>query len=187
MSELSQALAKIAELTREVQRLTDIEAIKRVKYRYFRCFDTANVAELADVFTDDVTLSVVGGVYQFKLTGRQEYLNMVRDGAHAEMITQHNGHHPEIDVLSDTEARGTWYLHDNVLEFRRRMHITGTALYRDQYRKENGRWKIAYTEFERIYEISEELRERPNVTFHYLATHGHKLPDGDLAPFKKEP
>ena len=118
----------LAELARKIQRLEDIEAIKRLKYQYFRCFDTANLAELAEVFTDDVTLSVVGGVYRFTLHGKQAYLAMARDGAHAEMVTQHNGHHPEIDVLGESEATGIWYLHDFVLEFRRKQQITVAAL-----------------------------------------------------------
>ena len=175
-----------AALARRIQRLEDIEAIKRVKHQYFRCFDTADLAGLAEVFTDDVTLSVVGGVYKFTLSGKQAYLTMARDGAHAEMVTQHNGHHPEIDVLSETEATGIWYLHDFVLEFRRKQAITGTAFYRDRYRKEGGRWKIQSTEFERIYEISEPIERRPNVTFAALATRGHRLPPGEIAPFRRE-
>ena len=176
----------LAGLERRIQRIEDVEAIKRLKYKYFRCFDTANIAELADVFTEDVTLSVIGGVYRFTLSGRDAYLEMARDGAHAEMVTQHNGHHPEIDILSDTEASGIWYLHDFVLEFRRKQHITGTAFYRDTYVKREGQWKIKHTEFERIYEISEPIERRPNVTFSTLATHGRRLPPGDLAPFRRD-
>jgi len=176
----------LAELARRIQRLEDIEAIKRLKHQYFRCFDTADLAGLAEVFTDDVTLSVVGGVYRFTLEGKEAYLAMARDGAHAEMVTQHNGHHPEIDVLGESEATGIWYLHDFVLEFRRRQQITGTALYRDRYVKSDGRWKIRHSEFERIYEISETIERRPNVTFSALAARGHRLPPGDLAPFHRD-
>ena len=93
---------------------------------------------------------------------------------------------PEIEFVSDTEAKAIWYLHDFVLDFRRQQHITGTAFYRDTYRKEDGRWKIHYSEFERIYEISEEIVKRPNLTFHYLAEHGHRLPPGEVKPFSRE-
>lgn len=173
-------------LARRIQRIEDIEAIKRVKYRYFRCFDTANVDELAEVFTEDVVLTVVGGVYRFEIAGRDAYLEMVRDGAHAEMVTQHNGHHPEIDLVSDTKATGIWYLHDFVLEFRRKQHITGTAFYRDTYVKQDGTWRIQRSEFERIWEISEPIEKRPNVTYSYLEQHGHRLPPGELAPFSRD-
>lgn len=176
-----------ADLIRRIQRLEDIEAIKRVKYKYFRCFDTANVGEIADVFTEDVVLTVVGGVYKFELSGRDNYLTMVRDGAHAEMVTQHNGHHPEIDLIDDRTATGLWYLNDFVLEFRRKQHIMGTAFYRDTYVKESdGRWRIKRSEFERIWEISEEIVKHPNVTYSYLATHGHRLPPGEIAAFKRD-
>jgi hypothetical protein len=56
--------------------MEEIEAIKRVKYRYFRCFDTANVAAIADVFTEDVVITVLGGVYKFELQGRDAYLEV---------------------------------------------------------------------------------------------------------------
>jgi SnoaL-like domain len=111
----------------------------------------------------------------------------VRDGAHAEMVTQHNGHHPEIDVIDDRTATGIWYLSDYVLEFRRQQHIQGTAFYRDTYVKEaDGRWRIRRSEFERIWEISETIEKKPNVTYSYLATHGHRLPPGEIAPFKRD-
>jgi hypothetical protein len=175
-----------AELAHRIQRIEDIEAIKQTKYKYFRFFDTANVEELAEILTEDITLSVVGGVYGFTLEGRDAYLEMVRNGAHAEMVTQHNGHHPEISFVSDTEAKAIWYLHDFVLDFRRQQHITGTAFYRDTLLKQDGTWKIHRSEFERIYEISEPIEKRPNLTFHYLATHGHKLPPGEVKPFSRE-
>lgn len=174
-------------LAKRIQRLEDVEAIKRVKYKYFRCFDTANVEEIADVFTKDVVLTVVGGVYKFELQGRDNYLAMVRDGAHAEMVTQHNGHHPEIDLVDDRKATGLWYLNDFVLEFRRKQHIQGTAFYRDTYVKEDdGQWRIARSEFERIWEISEAIEKKPNVTYSYLAQHGHRLPPGEIAPFQRD-
>jgi SnoaL-like domain len=109
----------LAELAAQVQQLLDLEQIKQLKYRYFRCFDTADMAGIAAVFHPDVTLEVNGGVYRFRIEGRDKYLNMVRDGAHSEMIMQHNGHHPEIELISATEARGIWYLQDAVWEFRR--------------------------------------------------------------------
>ena len=111
---------------------------------------------------------------------------MVREGAHADMIMQHNGHHPEIEMLSPTEARGIWYLQDSVWELRRKLHITGAALYRDLYLKVGGSWLIKEIQFERIHEIVETIERAPNVTFSYLAEHGKKLPPGDLPAYRKE-
>ena len=177
---------RLEQMAAQLQRLIDIEEIRQLKYRYFRCFDTADAAGIAAVFHPDVVLNVNGGIYRFRIEGRDRYLDMVREGAHADMIMQHNGHHPEIELLSATEARGTWYLHDTVWEFRRKLHITGSALYHDLYVKVDGAWLIKQVDFERIHEIVETIEQPPNVTFSYLATHGQKLPPGELAAFKKE-
>jgi bile-acid 7alpha-dehydratase len=134
----------------------------------------------------DVTLDVNGGIYRFRIEGREKYLDMVREGAHAEMIMQHNGHHPEIELTSPTEASGIWYLQDSVWEFRRKLHITGAAIYRDRYLKVNGSWLLKDIGFERIHEIVENLEKRPNVTFSYLATHARQLPPGELAAYQKD-
>jgi bile-acid 7alpha-dehydratase len=176
----------LAALAAQVQRLADIEEIKKLKYRYFRCFDMADLEGIAALFHPEVTLDVNGGIYRFRLEGREKFLEMVREGAHAEMIMQHNGHHPEIDWLSPTEARGTWYLQDSVWEFRRKLHITGAALYRDRYLKVDGVWLIKDVGFERIHEIVESITAAPNVTFSYLAEHARRLPPGELADYKKE-
>jgi SnoaL-like domain len=176
----------LAQLAAQVQNLLDIEQIKKLKHRYFRCFDTADLAGLAEIFHPDVTLDVNGGIYKFRIEGRDKYLDLVREGAHAEMIMQHNGHHPEIEMLSPTEATGIWYLQDSVWEFRRKMHITGAAIYRDRYLKVNGTWFIKDIGFERIHEIVENIEQPPNVTFSYLATHAKKLPPGELEAYKKE-
>jgi hypothetical protein len=176
----------LAQLAGQVQSLLDIEQIKNLKHRYFRCFDTADIEGLAGLFHPDVTLDVNGGIYRFRIEGREKYLDMVREGAHAEMIMQHNGHHPEIELLSPTEARGIWYLQDSVWELRRKLHITGAAIYRDRYLKVGAAWLIKDVGFERVHEIVETIERAPNVTFSYLATHAPKLPPGELAAYRKE-
>jgi len=187
-SDNAELLREIRALRAEVQRLRDIEAVRRTKYQYWRCFDTADLAGMEEVLHEDVTLSVVAGVYSMKLEGREAYLEMVRQGAHAEMVSHHHGHNGEIDIVSDTEALATWYLYDDLYEFRRNMRLYGTAFYRDRYLKVDGRWRIHYSQFHRIAEFADPLTERPNITYHYLAGHGFKHPgDAPLAPYPKDP
>ena len=104
----------IEELRRDIQRLMDIEAIKQLKHAYFRCIDTANFEELETIFHPDVTVNFVGGAYEWKLQGRDEYLANLRNSFTREAIGHHNGHHPEIQILSETEATGIWYFCDNM-------------------------------------------------------------------------
>jgi hypothetical protein len=159
-------------LRRSVQHLMDIEAIKQVKHAYFRCLDTANWDELGTLFHEDITVHFKGGTYEWKLEGREAYVDAVRKAFTKQAIGHHNGHHPEIRVESETEATGIWYLVDNMWILNAQFFTTGTALYWDRYVKEDGRWQISQTRYERIYEITQKLEANPPLTSHYLSTHG---------------
>ena len=71
----------LAGIARQLQVLQDIEAIKRLKHAYFRCVDTANLAELEGLVHPDVTTCYVGGSYRIELGNRAEFLDMVADGS----------------------------------------------------------------------------------------------------------
>jgi hypothetical protein len=156
----------------------DIEAIKQVKHAYFRCVDTANLAEMADLLHDDVTVDFVGGFYEWKLSGKAEYLESLKGSFNRKAVGHHNGHQPEIQILSETEATGIWYLTDNMWVLNHKFFTTGTAIYWDRYAKVDGRWKILATSYRRIYEISRTLDEVPPFSAHYLAEYGSELPPG---------
>ena len=165
----------IDELRADVQRMMDIEAIKQLKHAYFRCIDTANFEELATLFHDDVSVHFIGGDYEWKLEGKAEYVQSVTQSFHRESVGHHNGHHPEIQIQSESEATGVWYLTDNMWLFDTQFFTTGTALYWDRYLKVDGRWTIKDTKYERIYEINRPLSNEPPFSSHYLATHGTDL------------
>ncbi len=169
---------ELEQLRNDVRILKDIEAIKRVKHAYFRCIDTANIEELKSIFHRDVVVHFIGGTYEWTLRGRDEYLEAIAANFNKEVVAQHNGHHPEIDVLSETEATGIWYLHDNFYRLWDMHFVTGTALYRDRYVKEDGRWQIRESRYERVYEIDNVIAEPPPLTVHYLARHGRDRSSG---------
>ena len=169
--ELNVSEGGIEELRRDVQRLMDIEAIKQLKHAYFRCIDTANLEELATLFHDDVLVHFVGGSYEWKLEGKQQYVDNVGASFTRQAVGHHNGHHPEIQLLSDTEATGIWYLADNMWILEHEYYTGGTALYWDRYEKVDGRWLIRETRYERLYEINRQ-EPAPPFSAHYLGVHG---------------
>lgn len=162
----------IEELRKDIQRLMDIEAIKQLKHAYFRCVDTANLEELGTLFHEDVTVHFVGGTYEWNVQGREEYVNNIAMSFSREAIGQHNAHHPEIQILSETEATGIWYLADNMWILNHNVKTHGTAIYWDRYLKVDGKWQIKDTNYERVYEINDTLEGRPNLSSHYLGAHG---------------
>ena len=162
-------------LRKAIQMLLDIEAIRRVKHAYFRCLDTGNFEEIETLFHPDVKLHFIGGTYEWKLEGRDNYVAALTQSFHTRSVGHHNGHHPEIEILSPDEATGVWYLADNMWIMSNKNFTTGTAIYWDRYRKIDGKWLIADTKYERIYELNEHRREDPKFDYHYLAKYGQKL------------
>ncbi|CAB1367660.1 nuclear transport factor 2 family protein [Denitratisoma oestradiolicum] len=159
----------LIQLHRDIRRLQDIEEIQRLKHAYFRCDDTANFEEMATLLHEDFEVNFVGGTYEWRLQGKAAFMEMTRKSFTADVVAQHHGHTPEITVLSETEASGIWYLHDNFWNLKSKRYTHGTALYRDRYVKENGRWLLRASAYERIYEIVEPLVTPPNFTVRYLA------------------
>ncbi len=149
--------------------LEDIELIRRLKYRYWRCIDTGDVAALLDVFTEDVKIDYVGGTYRWQLAGRDKVLESIAAAFNANAVACHTGHHPEIDILTETSAEGTWYLTDVFINLVEKARTTGSALYRDKYVKTRDGWRIRESVYERLYEEVEKYQEPPRLTAHYLA------------------
>lgn len=131
--------------------LQEIEAIKRLKYKYLRCLDLKQWAEMAECFTEDATAAYGDGKYSF--AGRDQIMQFLRDALGARtIISAHRVQQPEIDLTSATMATGTWALDDTVIETQSNSIIRGAAFYRDEYLKVGAEWKIKSTGYQRLFE-----------------------------------
>ena len=157
------------------QQLWDIEQIKRVKYAYCRCLDTANFEEMRELFTEDASINYVGGRYRYAFAGRDKILNALSNAFHSKAVGCHQVHHPEIDVLTPDTAKGKWYLRDWFLDTHYKVVTEGSAIYEDDYVKQGGRWRIRHASYVRIFETMAEVKELPNLTSHFLAKAGKKV------------
>src|SRR3546814_2025388 len=66
--------------------LEDLGLIKRLKYAYCRCIDTANFTELKDLMTEDSSVRYVGGSYVFEAQGRDTIIEALANAFHSEAI-----------------------------------------------------------------------------------------------------
>ena len=138
--------------------LEELEAIKRVKYKYMRCIDTKSFDELAECFAEDATAAYDKG--KFSATGREAVLEFLSGALKREDVaSMHNVHCPELALTSPTTARGMWYLHDYVINpgedngaMPGRSILQGAGFYSDTYVKQGGEWKIQSTGYERTFE-----------------------------------
>ena len=153
-------------------RLEDIELIQRLKHKYLRCVDTANIEELRDLFTEDITVDFVGATYRWQMEGREAFLAGLKAAFHPRGVASHVAHHPEIDVLTDTTAEGRWYLTDFFIDLGANQLTTGTVLYRDEYVKLDGAWRIKLTSYQRIYERVEPFTGHSQIKYSCLAKPG---------------
>ena len=135
----------------DIERLLAIEEIKQLKARYFRCIDTKAFEELRTVFAEDAVFDFREALHD-PLLGYAEGVdptppvegldNIVDAVGDALKVAQsvHQGHMPEIELTSDTTAKGIWPMEDYVLngdfEFR------GYGHYRETYEKTPDGWRI---------------------------------------------
>jgi hypothetical protein len=129
----------------------ELEAIRRLKYAYFRMLDLKQFEELGALLTEDVTSSYEDG--RTVLEGRSAIVSWLSSVlGDTGIVTEHHGHHPEITFTSDATADGTWYLQDRVIVPGADIEIAGTAFYSDRYRLTGEGWRIAHTGYTRVFE-----------------------------------
>jgi hypothetical protein len=112
---------------------------------------------MAEVLAPDAKSIYSDGKYTYE--GRDAILAFLEKGlGRHDVVSMHHAHTPEIEITSETTARGTWYLEDFVLSALpsdgapHGTVLHGTGVYHDEYVKLEGAWKIALTGYERIFE-----------------------------------
>ena len=86
--------------------LVEIEAIKRLKYRYIRCLDQKLWDDIGGCFTADAVAAYSGGAYTFE--GRDAIVDFLRRSMGAETFhSSHRVHQPEIDLTGPAGATGS--------------------------------------------------------------------------------
>ncbi len=129
----------------------EIEAIKRLKARYFRTLDTKDWGGLLSVFVPDVVIDVTadGGSAAEGAAGFVSTLEQLL----ADVITVHHGHMPEIELTSATTATGIWAMEDHLWwpEGTPVRHLHGYGHYHETYTKMPGGWRIGSLRLTRLH------------------------------------
>lgn len=159
-------------MTFTLQQLSDIEEIRQLKHRYFRCIDTGNEKELADVLAEDVTIDYRGGGYRVRVSGKANMINFIASSFNSDVIAMHHGHSPEIRFTGPDTAEGTWYLEDRFISLERMDDTVGSALYYDKYTRTAAGWKLQHSEYDRVYEIVRPIDSKDDIRAHLLAKTG---------------
>jgi hypothetical protein len=156
-------MATLEELEARLRALEDVEAIRRLKYRYWRCLDQKRWEELGTCFTEDATVSYGAGRYRF--AGRAAIIDFLRDalGAASGSVGVHHGHHPEIELTGPTTARGSWALYNYLFNTRQHRGVREAAYYEDEYVKVDGEWKIRHTGYTYVFHEEWSRADTPSL------------------------
>jgi ketosteroid isomerase-like protein len=141
----------------KAEMLQAIEDNTQLKARYFRFIDTKDYEGLAGLFAEDASfdmrnarrngndersLSEMAGKDAFPV-GREAIVALIA-GRTRTASTVHHGHMPEIEILSDTTARGIIAMEDSnsYVENGKTSKLHGFGHYHETYSKIGGRWYI---------------------------------------------
>ena len=125
------------DVERRIRVLEDIEAIRKLKSKYWRCVDRKLWDEIVGCFTEDMVLSVLSKLIE----GRNACVQFLKETL-AQTVSAHQGHQAEIEIITESTARATWALNDLLLDMQPGVNFTGFGYYEDEYVKEDGNWKI---------------------------------------------
>lgn len=129
-------------LEARVQRLEDIEAIRRLKFRQMSTLDAADPVGVSQVYTEDALWEGGGETRDGRAVIREV---MTRNMSRTPWF-YHVVENAEIDVEPDgTHAKAKWKLLEWYRHEGKRYWMLGR--FEDRYRKENGQWLIEHSQW----------------------------------------
>ncbi len=168
-------MATQAETEAKIRRLEDIEAIRQLQHKYFRCIDCKLFDELQDCFADNVKTDYDGWI---AANGKAALMKGFREGpvANVKQITVHDAHNPEIELTSDTTAKGIWRFSDYLIYVDTGKGVRGAGIHYDEYVKVNGKWMITLASFKRVFEESFDRKADKSLKLNKAAEYPLKFP-----------
>jgi hypothetical protein len=138
-------MGDIEQLTKTVNELRDIEALKQLQARYCHLVDAHRWEDLAALFTEDATCDY-GFFGSFK--GRDEIMSKFFKPL--ETVTSfmaHMVHNPLVAVQGDT-ASGSWYLTAQTTLEPIKQAVWVMGKYQNRFKRVDGIWKFTAIKFD---------------------------------------
>ncbi|MCC5578008.1 nuclear transport factor 2 family protein [Microtetraspora sp. AC03309] len=145
-----------------------IAAIKALKYRYWRACDAKDVETFRDSFIREGASIRFGRMGDYDdaagLVAVFEKVALRKVDGRYVILDMHHGIHPDITLLSDTEAVGRWTLRFRQINLIDNTEKLGAVEYDDAYVVEDGRWKKSKCHVRELWSIVRPLPEGAVVT-----------------------
>ena len=143
-------------LLERIQRLEDIEAIRRLKACYFNSCDRKDVEAIRGCFVAGPVHIDYGVVGTF--ADREGLIEVfVEKGCHPHVVDLHHGQNAEIDITGPDSAKATWGLYFYQVDTQTRVITQLGGVYEDEYRRVGGQWQISRCVFRVISSVMSKL------------------------------
>ncbi|MCJ9751062.1 nuclear transport factor 2 family protein [Neorhizobium sp. BETTINA12A] len=141
--------------SRTIEQLNGIEDIKQLKARYCRLIDQKQWNELEADFVADATIEIAGAPGGADDTQRFSSAHAFIEGLRQLMgplVSVHQVHAPEIEILNADTAQGTWTISDRLVfpDGNPLKILQGWGIYHETYKKVSGSWRFASVRLERL-------------------------------------
>ena len=140
--------------TRTIEQLNDIEDIKQLKARYCRLIDQKKWKELEADFVTEATIEISGAPGGADDTQQFNSAHAFIEGLQQLMgplVSVHQVHAPEIEILDAGNAQGTWTISDRLVFPDGKLKVLhGWGIYHETYKKISGSWHFASVKLERL-------------------------------------
>jgi len=135
-------MSDLATLARRITVLEDVEAIRKLKHRYFFMCDRKRPADVLDCFAPGEIRLDYGRIGQF--TSAADMVAVFTElGCQEHIIEMHHAQNDQIEILDATRAEATWSLYYFMINTRDNTVTQLGGYYLDEYRKVDGEWKIS--------------------------------------------
>ena len=134
---------RLDEMEQQLRHLRAEQAIRQLKARYLNACDRQDPEAVRACFAEGEV--IIDMSYFGQCHNRDEFVDgiFVPRGCHEYVLDMHHCANPEIEVLDEQQARGTWSLNYRNINTRDQTLTLLSALYHDEYRCIDGDWKIS--------------------------------------------
>jgi len=161
MDDMQRLENRIRVLEKECRRLSDIEAIRKLRGRYWRCIREKLLDDLVDCFAEDVVVNWGFGMHLQGKEALAKYYNETFATLHSMIVPQ--GHNPEIEITGETTATGRWLLDNPLVEASTKTAVRLGSICEEEYVKQKGEWKIGRQKIYHVYRELVKIKKKKNV------------------------
>jgi len=155
--------------------LLNLEELRALKARYCRYVDTKQWDAWRGIFTEDVVFAGLSAPF----ATLDEFIETQRCRL-GDAVSVHHCHTPELELTGPQTAKGLWAMCDYV-EYpwqAERRGFVGYGFYDEEYRLEEGEWKISRLRMERLRIDPLVGPHLPPFQWFTTATDGREIPAG---------